>query len=120
MANAYQLNNIIYRYNQSIALSLPALNIQSGQVTALVGSNGSGKSTLLNLLALLTFAEHGEIQFFGNPVTPKQLLHYRKRIGFLTQKPYMLRGTVLNNITLALKLHGIRKTDRQNLKIGCT
>ena len=114
MTNAYQLSNIIYRYKQSIALSLPVLNIESGQITALVGSNGSGKSTLLNLLAFLTVPEQGKIQFFNSTVTLKQHQLYRKRIGFLTQKPYMLRGTVLNNITLALKMHGIRKADRQN------
>ena len=114
MTYAYQLNNIIYRYKQSIALSLPVLNIESGQITALVGSNGSGKSTLLNLLAFLTFPEQGEIQFFNSTVTLKQHLQYRKCIGFLAQKPYMLRGTVLDNITLPLKMHGVRKSDRQN------
>ncbi len=114
MTNAYQLNNIIFRYKQRIALSLPKLNIESGQITALVGSNGSGKSTLLNLLAFLTYPEQGKIQFFDSAVTPKQQLLFRKRTGFLTQKPYMLRGTVLDNITLALKLRDTRKATRNN------
>lgn len=112
MANAYQLNNIIFRYKQNIALSLPKLNIESGHITSLVGSNGSGKSTLLNLLAFLSYPDQGTIQFFDSTVTPKQQLAYRRRIGFLTQKPYMLRGTVLNNINLALKLRGASNATR--------
>lgn len=112
MATAYQLDNIIYRYGEKIVLSLPSLTILSGQTTALIGANGSGKSTLLHLLVFLTTPYSGEIQFFDQSVSTNQHLKLRRRVGFLAQKPYMLQGTALDNITIALKLHDIPKTNR--------
>ena len=112
MTPAYQLDNIIYRYGEKIALSLPSLTIQSGQTTALIGANGSGKSTLLHLLVFLTTPGNGKMHFFGQSVKTNQYLKLRRRVGFLAQKPYMLSGTVLENITIALKLHDTPKTNR--------
>lgn len=112
MALAYQLDNILFRYGEKVALSLPSLTVQSQQITALIGENGSGKSTLLNLLGFLTKPENGEIHFFDQSINPKKYLELRRHIGFLAQKPYMLRGTVLDNITIALKMHGITGSSR--------
>jgi tungstate transport system ATP-binding protein len=109
MTNAYQLTNIRYFYGDKLALSLPDLAIASGKITALIGPNGSGKSTLLNLLAFLQPANDGSIAFFGEQVHSRQLPDYRNRIGYLPQKPYMLRGTVQDNLKLALKFRGTAK-----------
>ena len=107
MTSAYRLKNVSYRYGNTEALSLPILSIQAKQTTALLGPNGSGKSTLLHLLAFLTTASAGEIFFHDVLVGSADLPGLRKRIGFLAQKPYMLRGTVLDNIHLTFKLRGI-------------
>ncbi len=112
MDSAYQLDNIRFRYGEKVALSLPSLTVQPKQVTALIGENGSGKSTLLNVLGFLATPETGKIQFFGQTVNKRKHLEFRRRIGFLAQKPYMLRGTVLDNITIALKMHGISGPSR--------
>ncbi|WP_020159061.1 MULTISPECIES: ABC transporter ATP-binding protein [Methylobacter] len=109
MTCAYQLDNIRFRYGEKTALSLPALTVHAGTVTALIGPNGCGKSTLLHLLAFLEAPATGRIVFFGEPVKAIDP-SLRKRIGFLPQKPYMLRGTVRDNLTLALKLQGLPKT----------
>jgi tungstate transport system ATP-binding protein len=109
MTHAYQLHNLRFLYGEKIALSLPALTLDAGKVTALTGPNGCGKSTLLNLLAFMETPNTGKITFFGDQVRPEQLFTYRKRVGFLPQKPYMLRGTVQDNIKLALKLRGTPK-----------
>jgi tungstate transport system ATP-binding protein len=109
MTHAYQLDNLHFLYGEKIALSLPYLTVSAGKVTALIGPNGCGKSTLLNLLAFMEAASTGKITFFGEQVRPEQLFSYRKRVGFLPQKPYMLRGTVQDNLKLALKLHGTPK-----------
>ena len=109
MSYAYQLDNLSFLYGEKIALSLPDLTVNAEKVTALIGSNGCGKSTLLNLLAFMEAPATGKINFFGKQVKPEQLFSYRKRVGFLPQKPYMLRGTVQDNLKLALKLHGTPK-----------
>ncbi len=110
MINAYQLTSIRFYYGDKLALSLPDLAIASGKITALIGPNGSGKSTLLDILAFLQPPHYGNIRFFGEQINYKQLPRYRHEIGYLTQKPYMLRGTVQDNLKLALKFRGTDKS----------
>ena len=117
MTNAYQLNRIAYQYGNYIALNLEKLTIRANTATALIGPNGSGKSTLLGLLAFLDSPSQGEIRFFDEWVGEDKLASLRKRVGFLPQKPYLLRGTVLDNIIIALKLSGFPKAARRQQAI---
>lgn len=105
MLPAYQLDNVRYYYDKTLALSLPELLIPAQKITTLIGENGSGKSTLLNLLALLESANQGVLKVYGETVTQKSKYELGKQIGFLPQKPYMFRGTAADNLNLALKLH---------------
>lgn len=113
MAQAYLLNDITFQYQGKLALALPELRINAGETTALIGPNGSGKSTLLNILAFLSLPATGKMHFFADEVKKNQRCGLQKRVGFLQQNPYMLRGTVADNIKLALKLHGCAKAGRQ-------
>ncbi|MDC9727705.1 MAG: ABC transporter ATP-binding protein [Methyloprofundus sp.] len=103
---SYQFNQVEFSYyaNQP-SLSLDRLDIAAGKTTALIGANGSGKSTLLNILAFLEPISQGELLFNQQLVNKKQLIDYRRQVGFLAQKPFMLYGTVYDNIDLALKIH---------------
>jgi tungstate transport system ATP-binding protein len=106
MENSYQFNNAQFFYaNNKLALSLHELNIAAGKTTGIIGENGSGKSTLLNVLAFLEPISRGELLFNQQNVKRNELLQYRRRVGFLAQKPFMLYGTVYDNINLALKIH---------------
>lgn len=112
MTDLYRLTDIRYSYGDILALSLPSLHIETGRITALIGPNGCGKSTLLNLLAFLEPPHQGNLCFQGQTVSSKHYPALRRRIGFLPQKPYMLRGTVADNLDLTLKFHGFRKPFR--------
>jgi tungstate transport system ATP-binding protein len=106
MQNTYQFNNAKFYYeNNKLGLSLESLSISAGKTTALIGENGSGKSTLLNVLAFLEPISEGELLFNQQRVGKKELLNCRRQVGFLAQKPFMLYGTVYDNINLALKIH---------------
>lgn len=109
MSYAYQLKNIQFSYGKTLALSLPKLNIHANKITALMGPNGCGKSTLLNLLALIETNQQGEVIFFSETATPKNKTYLGQRISFLPQKPFLLRGTVEDNLYLALKFKNIQK-----------
>lgn len=106
----YQLNDLVFKYAEKTILNIDKLEIADSKVTALVGANGCGKSTLLNLLAFLASPGNGRMSFQGQRVNPKKLRPLRKRIGFLPQKPYMLKGSVEDNLKLPLKLHHINKS----------
>ncbi len=110
---AYQLHQVEYFYARTRALYLPQLDIHADQVTAIIGANGSGKSTLLNLLALLEFPINGTLNFFAATTSVKSAVSVRRQIGFLPQKPYLLAGTVADNLNLSLKIHQVHKSQRQ-------
>lgn len=108
MTSAYQLTDIKFFYADKLALSLPTLNIRAGKITALIGPNGCGKSTLLSLLAFLQKNQQGQICFFSQPIKQKISASLIKQVSFLPQKPYLLRGTVVDNLFLTMKFHHIK------------
>ena len=108
MSACYQLNNVQVFYGEQCALNIPCLDIQQGQTLAVLGENGAGKSTLLSLLALLSRPAKGELHFFGC-TTARVSRSQRQRIGLVTQLPYLLPGSVQENIALALRFQHIAK-----------
>lgn len=77
------------------ALRDVTLAIAAGESVALVGANGSGKSTLLRLLHGLLRPTSGQLRYDGSA-----------RQAMLFQRPFMLRTSAQNNVTLALWLRG--------------
>ena len=108
---AYHLKNISYEYDGKQVLDISDLAIRKNQITTLIGSNGSGKTTLLNLLAFLEKPASGDLSFFGDLKGDSQL-SLRRRVALVSQNPYLLRGTVLENIVKGLTFRGLSKHDQ--------
>lgn len=111
MTTCYQLNDVKMYYGSHCALDIPALTIEHGHTLAILGQNGAGKSTLLSLLALLSKPANGALSLFGeatNSITRRQ----RQRIGLVAQQPYLLPGSVRDNIALALRCQQIAKSEQ--------
>jgi len=109
MTSAYTLTNIKLEQQNKLILNIPQLTINSGQCVALLGENGAGKTSLINLLAFTIQAQHGSIHLFDQAVRSKLTPDQRRRIGLVHQQPYLLPGTVADNIRLALKLQGVKQ-----------
>ena len=60
--------HIVKRYGGVVALSDGNLDIQSGEVLALVGANGSGKSTLSKVINGVVVLDGGQLLLEGKPV----------------------------------------------------
>ncbi|NOQ94874.1 MAG: ATP-binding cassette domain-containing protein, partial [Methylophaga sp.] len=116
MTNAYQLTAIKLSYQQRLALDISALTIPSGKSVALLGENGAGKSTLLKLLAFTSQPDEGTISLLNQSATCPLNTKQRRKIGVVDQHPYLLPGTVEDNITLALKLQGVPSSQHSSLK----
>lgn len=83
------------------------LQINAGELVAIMGPSGSGKSTLMNILGLLDRPSQGKYYFAGTNVSDlkqDELAEYRNRfIGFIFQSFMLLpRMTILQNICLPL------------------
>ena len=102
MSALYRIDHLIHHYDGRPVLQIGHLDIGANCLTVLVGANGSGKSTLLRLLAGLEKPTSGTIRFAGGHLDRKR----RRRIGWVMQQPYLLRGSALDNVMLGLKFRG--------------
>jgi len=86
---------------QEPVLAISEMQISSGTVTAILGGNGTGKTTLLKLIGGILDSDSGCITFNNNESTL-----------YVHQNPYMLKGTIEQNIRLLLKdsLHSSART----------
>ena len=91
------------------------LNIDKGEIVAIVGPSGSGKSTVLRCMNLLEEPTEGEVIFEGKDITGSKVNidEVRQNIGMVFQNfnlfPHM---TVLDNITLApIKIKKLSKEE---------
>lgn len=80
------------------------LQVDSGEILAVVGPSGSGKSTLLRLFNRLLEPDRGQILLAGQDIRtlPPPLL--RTRIPLVAQKPFLFSGTVRNNLQIPARL----------------
>jgi putrescine transport system ATP-binding protein len=86
------------------------LDIQQGEIFALLGSSGSGKSTLLRMLAGFELPSSGQIILAGKDIV--SLAPYERPINMMFQSyalfPHL---TVWDNIAFGLRRDGMAKAD---------
>lgn len=103
------LCDIEKRFGDRIALTMDYLSIMSGRLYLLNGPNGSGKSTLLQLMAFLELPERGQLLLDGQPVSRLGAATHqaRQQVTLLHQNPYLIKGTVFDNVAYGLRLRGV-------------
>lgn len=99
------IHNISKTFGNFNALKNVNLEVNTGELVALLGPSGSGKTTLLRIIAGLEFADPGEggIQFHGQDVTNRSA--YERKAGFVFQNYALFNHmTVAENIAFGLKV----------------
>ncbi|OGO19652.1 MAG: hypothetical protein A2144_13305 [Chloroflexi bacterium RBG_16_50_9] len=90
-------------------LQIPSLQVYPSEVLIVIGPNGSGKTTLLLCLAMLLKPATGTIAYKGMPVlATNHVLQLRRRLAVVFQESLLLNSTVWDNITLGLRLRGVK------------
>ena len=64
----------------------------------LVGHSGSGKSTVVNLICRFYDVSEGAIRIDDVDIRQVPVGEYRNRIGLVLQEPFLLYGTIADNI----------------------
>ncbi len=93
-----------------------SLELQPGEVVALVGQSGAGKSTLLHIAGLLERPDSGEIVLDGKQCSKlddgARTILRRQYIGFVYQYHHLLAEfTALENVVLPQMLNGLSKAE---------
>jgi phosphonate transport system ATP-binding protein len=107
--SAIKINNLQKSYGEARVLNSISLEVNQGEMVALIGSSGSGKSTLMRHLSCLTLADknsHSEIEVLGVPVqckgrSARDIRATRARIGNVFQQFNLVnRLSVLTNVLI--------------------
>jgi thiol reductant ABC exporter CydD subunit len=82
------------------ALDRVDLELQPGELVAVVGASGAGKTTLGRVLVGLTRPDEGYLLAGGRPLTGADLDWWRGRVAWASQHPALVPDTVAANLTL--------------------
>jgi ATP-binding cassette subfamily B protein len=94
--------NIFFKYPNTDRFVLKDINleVQKGQVIALVGENGSGKTTLIKLLCRLYDASEGDILINNTHIKQLDIAEWRHRVSVIFQDFKEYHFTVKDNIRI--------------------
>lgn len=118
---ALKLTNLCKTYivnkRQNNVLKNVNLEVEEGEMIAIMGPSGSGKSTLLYAVSGMDVITSGKVEFFGESIeqlSERELADLRLNdMGFIFQQMYMMKNlTILDNIILPACQSGKVKESR--------
>ena len=103
--------------SETLALRGVSLQLNEGELVALVGPSGSGKSTLLACLSGLDEPDGGHVELLGERLTRRTEVERARRrsadIGIIMQSRNLFASlSVTDNIELAMSIAGKMDNDR--------
>jgi len=114
-----KLTDVTKAYGNKIVLDAINLQIQEGEILALLGPNGSGKTTILKILAFIENPTSGEVEFQRRKTNFKHIEKMRLESTLVFQKTTLFSTSVYNNIAYGLKIRKVPKEvqDREVKKV---
>ncbi len=108
-------------YDRHQALKQVSLNVEPGEVLALIGPSGCGKSTLLRAMNRL-LEETARVRIAGRVLLGEtdiyrpdtDLTDLRRRVGMVFQTPNPFPFSIFDNVAYGVRLQG--RTDRARLR----
>jgi sulfate transport system ATP-binding protein len=110
------VENVVRTFGTTPALHGVSLEIESGELVALLGPSGSGKTTLLRILAGLDVPTFGRVLFDGEDAL--KLTVQQRNVGLVFQNYALFRHmTVLENIGFGLRVRPwARRPSRKEIR----
>ncbi len=99
-----KLENVKFGYKKEVPLiENMNIDVQEGQLVAIVGPTGAGKTTLVNLLMRFYEIDAGKITIDGINIKDLQRSHLRSIFGMVLQDTWLFNGTIKDNIAYGKK-----------------
>jgi len=103
-----EFKNVSFKYPDAEEYILENISFKAekGQTVAFIGSTGSGKSTLINLIPRFYDATEGEVLIDGINVKNLKLEYLNNKLGYISQKAVMFKGSIKDNVSFGKSLNG--------------
>ena len=92
------IKGVYFKYDETMILKDINLDVQPGEVLALVGTSGGGKTSLVNLIPRFYDVSQGSILIDDVDTRDASISSLRSQIAIVTQEPILFNDTVRNNI----------------------
>ena len=103
---AISIKNLVKRFGDRVAGDGLSLDIEQGELVALLGMNGAGKTTTINILSGLLGADGGDAFIFGKSVLT-QSEHTKQLLNVSLQETAIAENlTVKENLEFVCKIYG--------------
>ena len=117
-----EIRGVSKSFNGQPVLDNISLDVEKGDVVAILGPSGSGKTTFLRCLNFLERADAGTMVFDGETINlhtagKRDIARIRKKTAFVFQSfNLFLNKTVLQNVTLGLTAGaGMKKAEAEKI-----
>jgi len=114
--NKIVAKHLNFFYGDFKALEDISVEFKKNQVSALIGPSGCGKSTFLRCLNRMNdlipgSSVEGEIHIDGENINGQNIdvVHLRRRVGMVFQKPNPFPKTIFDNVAYGLRVNGIKE-----------
>ena len=115
LKGAIEFRNVGFHYKESEQiLDGFNLSIAAGENLAIVGHTGAGKTSVAKLITRFYEFQRGSILIDGHDIRSFDLEDYRRKLGIVSQAPFLFSGTVAENIRYARR----EASDREILDLA--
>jgi energy-coupling factor transport system ATP-binding protein len=113
-----ELDNVSFTYREGEPDAVPAirdlrLEIEPGELVAIIGHNGSGKSTLVKLLTAILYPTEGNIRIDGVPVDREHRWDVRRKVSVVFQDPddQLIMNRVIDDVAFGPENLGLAREE---------
>lgn len=109
MNKIIEVKNLQKSYKNNKALNGLDFDLYKGEILGILGPNGAGKSTTINILSTILKKDGGEILYFGEPLTEKNIKNVKSKLGVVPQDIAIFEDiSAYKNITFFASLYGLK------------
>jgi ATP-binding cassette, subfamily B, bacterial MsbA len=90
--------NVYFKYEDAMVLKDINLDVNAGEILALVGMSGGGKTSLVNLIPRFYDVTRGAIKIDDLDIRDASISSLRDQMGIVTQEPILFNDSIRNNI----------------------
>jgi ABC-2 type transport system ATP-binding protein len=107
-----QVDRLVMRYGDKVAVDGLSLRVERGTVTAVLGPNGAGKTTTILMMLGLTEISDGKVSVLGfDPA--RAPLQVKRRVGYLPDSVgFYDHMTAIENLSYIARLMGLSRAER--------